>query len=45
MPSAIPQVWMRATVSNGKGKVYATSRALFVAPRFLPDWLGGGRRK
>lgn len=38
------KVWMRATVSNGKGKVYATSRALFVAPRFLPDWLGGGRR-
>lgn len=26
------KVWMRATVSDGKGSVFATGRALFVAP-------------
>ncbi|EFJ49429.1 hypothetical protein VOLCADRAFT_117226 [Volvox carteri f. nagariensis] len=41
------KVWLRAKVTNGKGAVYATGRALFVAPRWLPDWLRsltGGRR-
>ncbi|GLI68036.1 hypothetical protein VaNZ11_012359 [Volvox africanus] len=33
------KVWLRAKVTNGKGTVYATGRALFVAPRWLPDWL------
>lgn len=43
------QVWMRATVTNGKGTVYATGRSLFVAPRWIPDWIksltgrGGGK--
>ncbi|GLC40664.1 hypothetical protein PLESTM_001099000 [Pleodorina starrii] len=40
------KVWLRAKVTNGKGAVYATGRALFVAPRWLPDWLQSltGRR-
>ncbi|GFR48862.1 hypothetical protein Agub_g10816 [Astrephomene gubernaculifera] len=33
------KVWLRARVCNGKGSVYATGRALFVAPRWLPDWV------
>eukprot|EP00198_Chlamydomonas_reinhardtii_P006525 XP_001695861.1 predicted protein [Chlamydomonas reinhardtii] len=43
------KVWMRATVTNGKGTVYATGRSLFVAPRWIPDWIksltgrGGGK--
>lgn len=42
------KVWMRATVTNGKSTVYATARALFVSPRWLPDWIksmtgGGGK--
>mmetsp|Transcript_20763 Transcript_20763/g.62538 ORF Transcript_20763/g.62538 Transcript_20763/m.62538 type:complete len:297 (+) Transcript_20763:187-1077(+) len=48
------KVWMRAIMSDGPGgKVYATARALFVAPKphrlikdvlrtFTPTWLGGG---
>lgn len=39
------KVWMRATVSDGKNTVYATGRALFVAPRWLPTWLSGGKRR
>lgn len=39
------KVWMKATVSDGKRTVYATGRALFVAPRWLPTWLSGGKRK
>ncbi|KAG2453867.1 hypothetical protein HYH02_002074 [Chlamydomonas schloesseri] len=44
------KVWMRATVTNGKGTVYATGRSLFVAPRWIPDWIksltgrGGGSK-
>lgn len=38
------KVWMRATVTDGKKTVYASGRALFVAPRWLPTWLSGGKR-
>ncbi|KAG2501561.1 hypothetical protein HYH03_000068 [Edaphochlamys debaryana] len=42
------KVWMRAQVTDGHKALYATGRALFVAPRWLPDWLkslGLGREK
>jgi hypothetical protein len=29
------KVWMRATMSDGQGNVYASGRALFVAPRLV----------
>lgn len=39
------KVWMRATVSDGKGGVYASARALFVAPNIgkaVAKAVGGG---
>ena len=38
------QMWMTARVTNGSGVVYATARALFVAPRLrnvLLGWIPG----
>ena len=29
------KVWVRATMSDGQGTVYASGRALFVAPRLM----------
>jgi hypothetical protein len=45
---AIPptQIWMKAEVSDGQGRVYAGARALFVAPRktdLLFGWIPGYR--